>query len=376
MSARSLLLHHPAGAFFTIAALIACMFPWIWTLPFESATSVHLHLHLHLHLRLGLFGFGAAAVTGYVLTALPAWNPRPLPVSVMILASAFLLGRGLALVFPDQLAAPLVVSSGIGLLICTHALRGAQISRLPIAAAPLILALAEAGLIAGLIPASWVALFMAGLILFVGGRAIPAFIVTEAARHGRALAPPGPLWLPFALILATMALEGMPALGSAGLLSASILWRLRHATGAGLANLLLAGAWGSLAVTLPLLLLADIHARIAVEHVFLIMTMGGTIFAFAGRAAMGRPAAGGLAPHPLQLAGFALILLAAPLRALSAFMSDDLGLILSGLAWSAGWLAFLACHLRALTLPTPFPVLSATREAPGHRPGPQARQQE
>ena len=122
MSARPLLLHHPAGAFFIIAALIACMFPWVWMPPFESATSVHL--------RLRLFGFGAAAVTGFVLTALPAWNPCPLPVSVTILASGFLLSRGLALVLPDQLAAPLVVSSGIGLLIFTHALRGAQISRL------------------------------------------------------------------------------------------------------------------------------------------------------------------------------------------------------------------------------------------------------
>ncbi|WP_333684554.1 NnrS family protein [Pontibaca methylaminivorans] len=353
MTLRPVLWHYPAGPFFAISAITACVFPWIWILPGGDA-------HL-LHLRLGIFGFGGAAVIGYVLTALPAWSPhRPFP-ATWVMVAAFLLARGLSVTFPAQIFPSFVLSVMIGVAILMPALH-AGLSRLPIAAAPLSLALGEAMIVAGWIPYSWAVLFMAGLILLVGGKAVPAFVASDLARQERRPSPLPPLWLPFVLVLPVMLLPGLAAWAVGIMLAASIFWRSGLADRPDQATLLLGGAWSSLALTLPGLLLTGTELRQPIEHLFLIVTMGGTIFAFAGRAAMPRPFSGGLRPRPLQISGLALILLAGLLRGTAAFAPQWPWFFLSACSWSAGWLCFLAVHLPASWRPAPFPILSASRK--------------
>jgi len=354
---RPLLCRCPAGPFFAMSAVFAVLLSWVWTLPVADARLVHL--------RLGIFGFGGAAVVGYVLTALPAWTQHRPPLGLRSLVLAFLLGRGLALAFPAAGLPPALPGGVIGLAILYPALRGAPLSRLPIAAAPLTLALGELGIVHAVIPAEVAEIFMACLILLVGGRAVPAFIATEAARRGQTLPAPGSLLLPFALVLFTAGLGRAVALGAGILLAGSILWRIRHAWRAGAANLMLAGAWGTLALTMPGLLLAGSGIGIEMGHLFLIVTMGGTVFAFAGRAAMERPASGGLRPRRVQLPGMALVIAAGPMRFLAGSGHAESWLAISAACWSLGWLCFLGAFLPALWRPAPFPVLSAAREMRG-----------
>ena len=356
LNPRPPLWSHAAGPMFAIAALFAVLLPWVWLLPAEDPRL--------LHLRIGFFGFAAAKVTGYVLTALPAWGPYrpalgPIPIALGLLAA-----RAWAFAAPGQVLPVLLICGGVGVVILWPAVRGRAWPRLPIACAPLVLALIEAGIVAGHLPVTVPPRFMAGLVLLIGGWAIPAFLSTEAARQGRILPPSGTIALAFALA-AVAALAPYPvALPAALLFAAAVLWRVRAARRAGLANRMLAGAWSTLALTLPVLVLAPSGTASAwTGHLFLTATLGGTAFAFSARAAMDRPAMGGLRPRRTQVAGFVLVLAAAPLRAAVGFDPAGPWLHLSGLCWSAGWLLYLAAHLRALPRPAPFPILSAARDA-------------
>lgn len=353
-SGRPPLWRHPAGMFFALAAVQAVGLPWLWLLPFADPRLAHL--------RLGLFGFGGAAVTGYVLTALPAWTRFPLVPSVGVLSGAFVLARLLALADPDAVLTVAGFQCMIGLAILVPVARGRAWTRLPIGAAPLALGLAEAMVVAGVLPVRSVLFLMAALVLIVGGRAIPAFLATEAARARRRLPRPGPL-LPALVLMLAVVIWPRLALPAAPVLVGLILWRVAPgAIGAGAANRMLAVGWLMLAPSLAGLMLTKAGTgAMAAGHLFLTAAMGGTIFAFAARAAMGRPAAGGLCPRPAQTAGFVLVIAAAPARAAAAFAPDTHWLAVSGALWSLGWALFLAAHLAALPRPAPFPVLSAAR---------------
>ncbi|SIT86807.1 NnrS protein [Pontibaca methylaminivorans] len=280
-----------------------------------------------------------------------------------MMVAAFLLARGLSVAFPAQIFPSFVLSVMIGVAIFMPALHAAGLSRLPIAAAPLSLAFGEAMIVAGWIPYSWAVLLMAGLILLVGGKAVPVFVASDLARQGRHPSPLPPLWLPFVLVLPVMLLPGLAVWAVGIILAASIFWRSGLTDRPNQATVLLGGAWSSLALTLPgLLLLTGTELRQPIEHLFLIVTMGGTIFAFAGRAAMPRSSSGGLRPRSLQISGLALILLAGLLRGTAALAPPWLWFSLSACSWSAGWLCFLAVHLPALWRPAPFPILSASRK--------------
>lgn len=351
---RPPLWRHPAGVFFALAAVQAMALPWLWLLPLADPRLAHL--------RLALFGFGGAAMTGYVLTALPAWTRHPPVPWAGVLAGAFVLARLMALAGPDGVLPVAAIQCLIGTAILVPMVRGRAWTRLPIGAAPLALGLAEAAVATGVLPVRGVLFLMAALVLIVGGRAIPAFLATEAARAGRRLPQPGPLRPALAVLLAALIWPRL-SLPAAPVLAGLILWRVAPgAIGAGVANRMLALGWLMLAPSLPALLLTEEGAgAMAAGHLFLTAAMGGTIFAFAARATMGRPAAGGLCPRPAQIAGFVLVIAAAPARAAAAFAPDTHWLALSGALWSLGWALFLVVHLAALPRPAPYPVLSAAR---------------
>ena len=366
---RGALGRHPAGVFFALAAACALALPWVWLLPLDDPRLAHL--------RLGIFGFGGAAVVGYILTAEKAWTGREPPLPALALGALMAAARLAALIRPETIlpvAAPLLAVAAAVLWPVVAARRW---ERLPIASVPLALALAEAAVVRGDVPATPLPLAMAALILAVGGRAVPAFLAADAELARAATARPGPHWSSphwpgLVLVALAMALAG-PARAVALLLAA--LWvptRLRGFGRAGPANRMLALAYGGLAPALAALALAEagpLSAAIppaAAQHLVTMGVMGPMILAFAARATMRRPTGGRLCPRLRHRLAFAAILAATLVRAGAEATGDPAPWItLAGLIWSGGWLAFLAAHLPALARPAPFPVLSAARKASG-----------
>lgn len=363
----------PAGVFFALAAAAALALPWVWLLPLDDPRLAHL--------RLGIFGFGGAAVAGYILTAAKAWTGREAPLPAPALGALMAAARAAALVRPEAIlpvAAPLLAVAAAVLWPVVAARRW---ERFPIASVPLALALAEVAVVRGDVSAALLPLAMAGLILAVGGRAVPAFLAADAELAGAAPRPPGPRgpgarwptshWPGLVLVALAMALSG-PARAVALLLAALwVLTRLRGLGRAGPANRMLALAYGGLAPALAVLAAAEagpLSAAIppaAAQHLVTMGVMGPMILAFAARATMRRPPGGRLLPLRRHRLAFAAILAATLVRAGAELLDDPAPWItLAGLVWSGGWAAFLAAHLPALTRPAPFPVLSAARKAP------------
>ncbi|MCT8330519.1 NnrS family protein [Albidovulum sediminis] len=356
---RAALWRHPAGVFFTLAGIMAAALPWVWILPLDDPRLAHL--------RLGVFGFGGAAVVGYVLTAQRAWTGQDAPLGAPVLGLLAIAARIVSLVRPEAVGALVLLLFAIALAVLWPVVIARRWWRLPLASAPLALAVAEVAVIAGHLPASPLLLAMAALILAVGGRAVPAFL---AAEQIEAAASPR-FWPGLALILAGMALAGTAwgtTWGTAALALAAVwvLTRLRGASRAGAANRMLAMAYAGLCPALVVQAAAGAGAipALAAEHLLAMGVMGPMVLAFAARATMLRPPGSGLVPRRHHWLAFALLLLAAAIRAGAEAAQAPAGwIVLSGLLWSGGWIAFLSAHLPALAHPAPFPVLSAARPA-------------
>lgn len=352
---RAALWRHPAGVFFTLAGIMAAALPWIWILPLDDPRLAHL--------RLGVFGFGGAAVVGYVLTAQRAWTGRDAPLGAPALGLLAIAARIVSLVRPEAVGALALPLFTIALAVLWPVVNARRWWRLPLASVPLALAVAEVAVIAGHLPASALLLAMAALILAVGGRAIPAFLAAEHVETAASMR----FWPGLALILAGIALGGT-AWGTAALVLAAlwVLTRLRGSSRAGPANRMLALAYAGLCPALVAQAAAGAGAiqALAAEHLLAMGVMGPMVLAFAARATMLRPPGSGLVPRRRHWLAFALLLLAAAIRAGAESAQDTAGWIaLSGLLWSGGWIAFLSAHLPALARPAPFPVLSAARPA-------------
>lgn len=352
---RPPLARHPAGVFFALAGVFAVTLPWLWLLPLDDPRLAHL--------RLGIFGFGGAAVTGYVLTAQRAWTGRDAPLPAPLLGGLCLCTRLLALLAPD-LKLALLPQGVVALAVIWPIVATRKWIRLPLAAAPMALVMAEGATVADLLTAAPLPLAMAGLILIVGGRALPRFLVAESERTGIPFRAPMPLWTGVALATAGILLPG--AVG-AGLLVMTALWVGLRASGglkAGPANQMLCLGYAGLA--LALLGLAAARAGLlpdlAATHLLTMGAMGPMILAFAARATMRRPAGGLLLPQRRQWLALALIAASTLARVLAERAADPApAMTWAGLGWSAAWAVFLSVHLTALRQPTPFPVLSASR---------------
>lgn len=358
---------HPAGVFFTLAALIALGLPWLWLLALDDPRMVHL--------RLGIFGFGGGAVTGYVLTAQRAWTGRQpalpaLALPALALGVLWLTARGLALGLPDQPLAFLPPALAVALAVLWPVLVARRWGRLPVAAAPLALTLAEAALPAADIPPQTLALAMAALILFVGGRAIPAFLATDRQRRGLPPRPTGPLWPGLAALAAGLGLNGPGGLAGLVLAALWVLWRawpgIRPGAPTDAANRMLSLAYTGLAAGLCGIAAGRVDALppLAALHLLTLGAMGPMILAFAARTTMHRPPGAGLRPRRRHWLALALIGAATLARVAAELDPANPWLTLSGLAWSGAWALFLSVHAAALPHPTPHPVLSAARSFP------------
>ena len=331
-----------------------------------------------------LFGFVAAAVAGFILTAVPNWTGR-LPLQgapLAILVALWFAGR-LAMVFGDALGAVLAGAIDAAFLIALIAavareiIVGGNWRNLPIVGA--LTALAAANLLFHAEAAEWTdtggvptRLGLAVIVVMValiGGRVVPSFTRNALAKANEEKLPAamGPL---DALHMAATVAAGLiwaaapeGAVTGAALLLAAALGVLRLARWRGtrtfgeplLWSLHLGYLW--LAVALALLGLAALTEAIPVTagiHALTAGAFGTMILAVMSRATLGhtgRPLSAGAG-----LAGAYLLVGSAAALRIAATITDrasDTLLVLSAASWCAAFLAFLAVCGPMLTQPRP-----------------------
>lgn len=345
------------------------------------------------HLHELIFGFAGAALGGYLLTALPSWTGRELMSGrpLMLLLLLWCCARGV-LFLADLLPMALILPAAGGYFFLLFALILPELlcvraySRLIFALFPLVLGgLDIAVLFTALTGEIWVSLALGrgvilgfcGLMILIGGRAVPAFTRNALALAGRgAQVRDGHRARRFGLILWSLTLVFL-VLGweRSGFLTCllcgcSLLWSMRDwQTVWALRDPLLAALHLSY-LCLPLgflviggnglfggpLPLADLL------HLITIGAMAGLIMAISGRAAAHQPD-GTMRTTGGFTIGFALVWFSTWARLAVAFVPDHgetLILVAVG-AWCLGWLAFLIGFLPALKGPVLRPVLSGKR---------------
>lgn len=358
------------------------------------------------HLHELLFGFSGAALGGYLLTALPSWTAGHLVsgtrLKILVLFWAITrLVLTLAEALPSPAIMPVILSAAAPyfcymlILMVPEILRVRAYSKLIYPCFVLFLGcMQQLFLYAALTGEVWICFAIAraailgfcGLMIVVGGRAVPAFTRNWLVGSGGGVRQDekvyeGQLSRYFSLGLLGCVL----AFGSIGwertmsatclALAATVLWNMRNwqslrVLGVPLLaalhlsylwlplGFLVVGGSGVLGIIFPALVLPIGD----VLHVFTIGAMAGLIMAISGRAAAHQPN-GSMRATRGFIVGFALIWLCTWLRFGAAFVPDH-GEALVRLAaggWCLGWLAFIVGFLPALRGPVQRPVLSGKR---------------
>ncbi|MDX8531610.1 NnrS family protein [Mesorhizobium sp. VK25A] len=353
---RGPLIFHAAGVFFALASIVAAVLPWLWLLPLVDPWQAHV--------RLGIFGFGGMAVSGYLLTAQRAWTRQEAPLPTLGLAALALGARLLALAEPQSTWLVCLPSLVVALATLLPVLQARRWDKVPLALVPLGLVIAEGALIWQQIPAAALPLAMGALILAVGGRMIPAFLIEERRRRGLPQRHAASMWP--GLVMMGVGAASSGAIGTSALAVAA-LWVLHRAwggLGAWPANQMLCLGYAALAAGL----LGIVAARLgmlpplAQVHLLAMGTMGSMVAAVAARVSMRRIEGIGLVPLTRHWIALWLILAATGARCLAEMTTPHHALMtMAGIAWSAAWLLFLSAHVAALRHPAPFPLLSAER---------------
>lgn len=355
-SNRDLLIFHPAGSFFAIAAIIAIALPWVWWLQLEEVRLTHA--------RLGIFGFGGVAVSGYLLTAQKAWTARNAPIPALVLGALALGSRVTAFWFPGRIWVTLLGSLGIAFAILWPVVRAGRWDKLPVAAVPLALAAAEVALVGQFISAAVLPGAMVILILLVGGRVVPAFIAEDRRRSGHIARNLPWRWPSLGLFGSSFFLDGV--LGALVLIAVAlwVLYQVRGGFGAGPANRFLCFAYLGL---VPVMLgMAATPAGLLIPraelHLLTMGAMGPVILAIAARVAMRRPKDGQLVPRSCHWGALCLVFAATVARCVAEVAPrPEFWMIAAGVCWSTAWSLFLWAHLSMIGRPPAFPLLSAKR---------------
>ena len=364
----------PHLSLFLLSALWAGLVPLIWLWPDIACDPVAWHRQELV------LGFAAAAMGGYLLTALPHWLKQagakvggPSRGGTVTLVAAWGIGRlAGGSCQPDAMALAGLALYPLALTFSLVApiLRAGAWTRLPIALAPLLLLLIAVRL--RLAADSLTAVLgMALLCAGVGGRIVPAFL---AARAGNRRA--GPPW-PWSARTANGALALALALhltgAEEGWIGALLLfaafgqaarlwwWDLAPATRGHHDLVMLLCAWLWLPLGLGLVgaaLLGVGLPRATAVHALTMGLMGSLVLAVMARSWM-RRAPGCLLVDWATAMAFALVQLSTGLR---------LGLVEFGegpaaASWSLAWGIAAAHCVAALLRPVPHPILSAARGA-------------
>lgn len=332
-----------------------------------------------------VYGFAAAAVAGFLLTAVPNWTGA-LPLSgrpLAVLFALWLAGR-MAMTVSGLLSYPLVAAADIAFLPVLGGFAARQLMVKPqrknmvflamiavMAVANVAYHLIAAGLVAAdpLAPVRVALLTLVMMVVVIGGRIVPSF--THNWLHLQAV--PGPM------PRRNARLDLLSVASVAGLVLASVppladVWLGVVALVAGLANAARLAGWRGLAtwrspivlvlhvgyawivVGLLLLAAAKLGGPISTASAMHALGTGGVgtmILAVMSRASLGhtgRP----LVVHRTIAWAYGLVSLAALLRAFGPLLFPEAynGLMLgAGIAWLAAFAVFALVYLPALTSP-------------------------
>lgn len=362
--------------FFPAAALWACVSMLLWVLTLRGVVSLPTAFHpVAWHLHELLFGFVAAAIAGFLLTAIPNWTGRPAlsgsPIATLL--ALWLLGR-IAVAFSAWIGPWLAMVLDLAFLIALAFLVARELlaaenrRNLPLLAILALLIIANAmvhiGVNAG--PA-WVAAgerlaiaLIAILISLIGGRVIPSFTGNWLRKHGAKTLPPqagrmDAIALIFgAVALIAWAFTGFNSITGIALLIAGILHGIRlarwrgHATAREPLLLILHLGYAWLAIGMLMLGWAGWmpHMGSTAIHALTAGAMGTMIAAIITRASLGHS---GHALHagPGTSLVYALILIAGLARVFAPLlgMPRAPALDLAATAWIAGFALLLILYL-------------------------------
>jgi uncharacterized protein involved in response to NO len=361
--------------FFLAAGLWACLSMLVWILVLRGTVTLPtLFGPVTWHLHELLFGFVAAAIAGFLLTAIPNWTGR-LPLQgwpLVGLVLLWILGR--VAVAISEWTGPLVASAAdlsflivFALVVAREILAGRNWRNLPVLIALTLLIVANALIHAGAL--GWMGWEESGvrlaisvvvmLISLIGGRIIPSFTTNWLRRRGESSLP-----APFsrvdkaALAIAAFALTlwviiGLNAISGAVLIAAAgaHAWRLARWRGGATGEepllwiLHLGYAWvpGGLAL-LGVAAWAPHLATVAV-HALTVGAMGTMILAVMTRASLGHMHQE-LTASRGTLAVYLLVLAAAVARVAAPFLDSGYmaALDIAGGAWIAAFALFVGLY--------------------------------
>jgi uncharacterized protein involved in response to NO len=366
--------------FFLSAGIQAAVMLPLWLLVWEGIAALALPYSPALwHGHEMVFGFAAAAVGGFLLTAVPSWTNTPYVSGrpLMVLWGLWLAGR-LAFTLGGVLPAPLVALVDMAYLPLLAVLvakpliaagKWRNIAFVPILALftvanALVHVEAAGGYPVGLMGV-WLGIFIVlVMIAIVGGRIVPSFTLNWLRMNGRPTEVKPVGWIEkggaagSVLLAAAMEIHFPGPVAGVALLAAAAVHGVRLAGwhgGKTLSNpilwvLHLGYLW--LVVGLALLGLAnlvpDFPASAAV-HALTAGCVGSMVIGVMSRAALGHSG------RPLELSSatvgaYVLISLGALLRVLSPLAPEAMT-VAGGLAWSAGWLVFVVVYWPIVTRP-------------------------
>ena len=332
-----------------------------------------------------LFGFAAAGVAGFFLTAVPNWTGAPYVrgLLLMTLAGIWLLGRiamhagvavppGVAaaidLAFLPTLAAfvaPPLLRNGIGrnafLLVVLLALWGADLAMQAELAGPSLGFDAASGSRGARVAIDILAL----LITVIGGRIVPAFTTTSLKLRGERKLPTSSAVLnrlaigSMALLLVAEVIFGNSAITGAIALVAALVQAARLSQWRGLATvrvpilLVLHVGYAWLVIGLALKgasAFVDALPESAALHALTVGAVGTMMMAVMSRAVLGHTGRK-LVTHPVMVAAYSLISLAALLRIFAGVLPAAAVMAASGIAWSLASVLFLVVYAPILMRP-------------------------
>ena len=353
---------------------------YLWGLPFPGAEAPTLW---HAHEM--LFGFAAAAVAGFLLTAVPAWTGTPAPAGTpLVLLSLLWLGGRTVLWMTDLLPAGLVAAVDLAMipvlltLVARPVLAAGKVRNIPVL---LLVGLLVVG--NGLYHAEslrWTAdtarpgvllatYALVLLVVMISGRIVPAFTGNALRAAGSDIeVRTAPLAQKGAILLTLLALASAlvglpdPVTGSAALAaSAALVWRMRYWRTARTFDtpilwvLHLAHAW------LPVAFLLLAGARLwawptgdAALHAFTAGVIGTAVIAVMSRAGLGHTGRPLVAP-PAIVAAYLCVTGAALFRVAGAIATDFLipFFLTASALWTTAFVLFVWVFAPILVRPRP-----------------------
>lgn len=362
--------------FFLAAGLWACIAMGLWIPMLRGAVALPTRFGpVAWHFHELLFGFVAAAVAGFLLTAIPNWTGRPplrgRPLGALVLL--WVLGR-LAVALSAwtgpalATAADLAFLIALGAVVAREIVAGRNWRNMPVLVAVALLIVANAMIHAGAFDRpEWEAAgerlaisVVVMLISLIGGRIVPNFTTNWLRRH-EADALPAPFdgfdkcVLAVSIVaLAAWLAAGLTAVSGAALILAAIAHAVRLARWRGGATLrepllwILHLGYVWLPVGLALLGIAAWVPGLATTaiHALTVGAMGTMILAVMTRASLGHTGRELTAGYG-TLAVYILVLVAAMARMVAPFLEAGYmaALDLAGGAWIAAFALFVALYL-------------------------------